>query len=71
MGQALALSPRAARAQVIQVVCCRLTDLQRDIYQHFASSATARRIISEAEYGDRHAGGNKVLAVRPLANHIS
>jgi hypothetical protein len=50
---------------VIQVVCCRLTDLQRDIYQHFASSATARRIISEAEYGDRHAGGNKILAVRP------
>ena len=49
---------------MIQVVCCNLSGLQRDIYQHFASSAVARRIISEAEYGDRHAGGNKVLAVR-------
>lgn len=60
----LPLCPRLL--QVIQVVCCRMTELQTLIYQHFAHSATARRIISEAEAGDRHAGGNKILAVRHM-----
>jgi hypothetical protein len=37
--------------QVIEVVCCRMTDLQRQVYEHFTSSEAARRMLRAAEGG--------------------
>lgn len=42
---------RSGPLQVIEVVCCRMTDLQRQVYEHFASSEAARRMLRAAEGG--------------------
>ena len=39
------------RLQVIEVVCCRMTDLQRQVYEHFTSSEAARRMLRAADGG--------------------
>lgn len=41
--------PNAPATQVIEVVCCRMTDLQRQVYEHFTSSEAARRMLRAAE----------------------
>jgi len=51
---------RAAIAQVIEVVCCKLTDLQRDLYCHFLKSKAARKLVS----------GQKSVGVLPAITNL-
>ena len=46
--------------QVIEVVCCKLTDLQRDLYNHFLKSKAARKLVS----------GQKSVGVLPAITNL-
>jgi len=49
-------------AQVIQVVCCRMTDMQLDIYKQFVQSTTTRRLIADADMGQKKTA-SRILTV--------
>ena len=52
--------------QVIEVVCCKLTDLQRDLYCHFLKSKAARKLVS----GQKSAGVlSAITNLKKLCNH--
>lgn len=38
-------------SQVIEVVCCRMTELQRQVYEHFTTSEAASRMLRAADGG--------------------
>ena len=46
--------------QVIEVVCCKLTYLQRDLYNHFLKSKAARKLVS----------GQKSVGVLPAITNL-
>ncbi len=37
---------RALSGQVVEVVCCRMTEMQAGLYTHFLTSNAARRLLS-------------------------
>ena len=49
-----------AYLQVIEVVCCKLTDLQHDLYGHFLKSKAARKLVS----------GQKSVGVLPAITNL-
>lgn len=51
--------------QVIEVVCCRLTELQRQLYCHFLASKAARRVLSGRSSGVLSA----ITSLKKLCNH--
>ena len=52
--------------QVIEVVCCRLTDLQTDLYNHFLASNAARNLLA----GKKSARVlSAITALKKLCNH--
>lgn len=50
--------------QVIEVVCCRMTELQRQVYQHFTNSEAARRMLRAADTGK----SKQAPRVRPVTS---
>jgi len=56
----LAEIPSLLCPQVIEVVCCKLTDLQRDLYNHFLKSKAARKLVS----------GQKSVGVLPAITNL-
>ena len=50
----------ACSAQVIEVVCCKLTELQRGLYNHFLKSKAARKLVS----------GQKSVGVLPAITNL-
>ena len=48
--------------QVIQVVCCRLTDMQLDVYKQFVKSTAMRRLIVDADLGQKKTA-SRILTV--------
>lgn len=64
--------PAPSPCQVVMVVCCRLTALQRDLYCRFLESTAARRVLARAE-GNKRAGAAGVLSaittLKKLCNH--
>ena len=52
--------------QVIEVVCCKLTHLQRELYCHFLKSKAARKLVS----GQKSAGVlSAITNLKKLCNH--
>ncbi|GIL43573.1 hypothetical protein Vafri_1202 [Volvox africanus] len=51
--------------KVIEVVCCRLTDLQRQLYGHFLQSKAARRVLNGRTSGVLSA----ITSLKKLCNH--
>lgn len=51
--------------QVIEVVCCRLTELQRQLYCHFLQSKAARRVLNGRTSGVLSA----ITSLKKLCNH--
>lgn len=52
--------------QTIEVVCCKLTDLQRSLYCHFLESKAARKLVS----GQKSAGVlSAITNLKKLCNH--
>lgn len=52
--------------QTIEVVCCKLTDLQRSLYCHFLDSKAARKLVS----GQKSAGVlSAITNLKKLCNH--
>ena len=57
-------------AQVVEVVCCRPSQLQRDLYQHFLRSNAAQRLLASAEAGRGRASAlTAINALRKLCGH--
>ena len=57
-------------AQVVEVVCCRPSQLQRDLYQHFLRSNAAQRLLASAEAGKAKASAlTAINALRKLCGH--
>ena len=60
----------AACAQVVEVVCCRPSQLQRNLYQHFLRSNAAQRLLASAEAGRGRASAlTAINALRKLCGH--
>jgi len=53
-------NPSLLCPQVIEVVCCKLTDLQRDLYNHFLKSKAARKLVT----------GQKSVGVLPAITNL-
>jgi hypothetical protein len=52
--------------QVVQVVCCKLTPLQRALYEHFLLSNATRRLLS----GSKATGVlSAITCLKKLCNH--
>ncbi|KAG2497992.1 hypothetical protein HYH03_004251 [Edaphochlamys debaryana] len=51
--------------KVIEVVCCRLTELQRQLYCHFLQSKAARRVLNGRTSGVLSA----ITSLKKLCNH--
>ena len=57
-------------AQVVEVVCCRPSQLQRDLYQHFLRSNAAQRLLASSEAGRGKASAlTAINALRKLCGH--
>lgn len=56
------------RVQLVEVVCCKMTEIQRDLYCHFLESKAASRLLNT-----NAKGGCKVLSaitsLKKLCNH--
>jgi hypothetical protein len=63
--------PPPSISQVVMVVCCRLTPLQRDLYTAFLESTAARRLLARAEGRGRGTAGvlSAITALKKLCNH--
>ncbi|KXZ56498.1 hypothetical protein GPECTOR_1g446 [Gonium pectorale] len=61
------------QAPVIEVVCCRLTELQVLLYEHFLASKAARRLLKSGGRGGKGGGASGVLSaitsLKKLCNH--
>jgi DNA repair and recombination protein RAD54 and RAD54-like protein len=59
--------------QLVEVVCCKMTEMQRNLYNHFLESKATARLMKVAEGGNPSKGGTKVLgaitALKKLCNH--
>lgn len=52
--------------QVIEVVCCKLTELQQNLYNHFLKSKATRKLVS----GQKSAGVlSAITNLKKLCNH--
>ena len=52
------------------MVCCRPSQLQRDVYQHFLRSNAAQRLLASAEAGRGKASAlTAINALRKLCGH--
>ena len=52
------------------MVCCRPSQLQRDLYQHFLHSNAAQRLLASAEAGKAKASAlTAINALRKLCGH--
>jgi hypothetical protein len=51
--------------QVVEVVCCRPSDLQRNLYEHFLRSNAAQRLLRAAE-GQGKAKASALTAINAL-----
>ena len=51
--------------QVVEVVCCRPSELQRDLYKHFLRSNAAQRLLRAAE-GQGKAKASALTAINAL-----
>lgn len=52
--------------QVIEVVCCKLTELQEQLYNHFLTSKATRKLVS----GQKSAGVlSAITNLKKLCNH--
>ena len=51
--------------QVVEVVCCRMAELQTDLYRHFLQSKITGRLLSGKKEGVLPA----ITALRKLCNH--
>ncbi len=56
-------------AHVIELVCCRMTPLQRSVYEHFTSSEAARRMLRAAD-GGKSKQAPRVRCCLLLACHL-
>jgi DNA repair and recombination RAD54-like protein len=52
--------------QVIEVVCCKITELQTSLYHHFLQSNAARRLLSGHKAASVLAA---ITALKKLCNH--
>lgn len=56
--------------QLVEVVCCKMTQLQRDIYCHFLESKAAARLLGDSS---KKGGGTQILGaintLKKLCNH--
>lgn len=56
--------------QVVEVVCCRPSQLQRELYEHFLRSNAAQRLLSSAAAGRAKASAlTAINALRKLCGH--
>lgn len=59
--------------QLVEVVCCKMTEMQRDLYNHFLESKATARLLAASEGGGASKGGTRVLgaitALKKLCNH--
>ncbi len=58
--------PLVCTAQVIQVVCCRMTGMQLDIYKQFVQSTTTRRLIADADMGQKKTASRILTVYAPI-----
>ena len=49
----------------MQIVCCKMTDLQRDLYCHFLESNAARRLLT----GKSARVLSAITSLKKLCNH--
>ena len=55
---------------MVEVVCCRPSQLQRDLYEHFLRSNAAQRLLSGAAAGKAKASAlTAINALRKLCGH--
>ncbi|KAI4295641.1 hypothetical protein L6164_035664 [Bauhinia variegata] len=52
--------------KIVEVVCCKLTPLQSDLYKHFIQSKNVKRVISEVKQSKILA---YITALKKLCNH--
>ena len=50
--------------QVIQVVCCRLTEMQLNVYKQFVKSTAMQRLMVDADLGQKKTA-SRILTVGP------
>jgi SNF2-related domain len=66
------LPQHSAAVQLVEVVCCKMTQLQRELYNHFLDSKAAARLLASRQ-GTQSKGGTRVLgaitALKKLCNH--
>lgn len=55
--------------QVVQVVCCRPSQLQVDLYNHFLASNAAQRMLSAAQTKGKASALTAINALRKLCGH--
>ena len=53
--------------QLVEVVCCKMTDLQRQVYNHFVESKVAARMLNQGKGGTKVLGA--ITALKKLCNH--
>ena len=53
--------------QLVEVVCCKMTQLQRDVYNHFIESKAAARLLNQGKGGTKVLGA--ITALKKLCNH--
>ena len=57
------------RGQVVEVVCCRPSPLQIDLYNHFLASNAAQRVLSAASTKGKASALTAINALRKLCGH--
>ena len=69
-GQPTRIGSCVGDVQVVEVVCCRPSQLQRDLYEHFLRSNAAQRLLSSAAAGKAKASAlTAINALRKLCGH--
>ncbi len=55
--------------QVVEVVCCRPSPLQIDLYNHFLASNAAQRVLNAANTKGKASALTAINALRKLCGH--
>lgn len=58
---------RCVCMQLVEVVCCKMTELQRSVYNHFVESKAAARMLNQGKGGTKVLGA--ITALKKLCNH--
>jgi DNA repair and recombination protein RAD54 and RAD54-like protein len=56
-----------AHSQLVEVVCCKMTEMQQNLYNHFLESKAAARLLNQGKGGTKVLGA--ITALKKLCNH--